>query len=646
MAISAEQLNVILSARDREFTRAMERAERRVQRFSNQSSRNLSQTSQAWGALAMQVKAFLPALSAGVLVSEIRRVVSEGARIENLARLAGTTSEEFQRFAAGARTVGFDMDKTADIIKDVNDKVGDFLATGAGPMADFFENVAPLVGVTADQFRRLSGQEALMLYVSSLEKANLSQSEMTFYLEAIANDATALLPLLTNNAQEMRSLGAAADEAGTILSNEMTASAKEAELELGKMSAVISANLSKALLDLSPLLVTAAQGIAGLTGYVATFLETMKAAEAESGTNILQQRIDDTQKLLDLYDSGDPDAASRLLVLGGVDAARENLARLREEYEALTQTASDTSENMVLPEVVIDSAADLSALEQMVELQREEARLAQLTAEERERARIAKEAEAAVTKAIADQDLNAQETEEVERLRQAYIDAATAASSILNPVKAAGGATREIADAAADAEENITQMIERMIDASPALKQLGFDAENLQSVMGTVESSMENAFMSMLDGTATAGDAFRAMAADIIRELYRVLVVQRLVGSFTAGGGGIMGGLFSALGGRASGGPVQAGQPYTVGEHGRELFVPSTSGRVLSAAQTQNAMRGGGDVTIHQTFQFSANGDESVKRIIAQEAPKIAALTQKQIVDQRRRGGAMKGAFG
>lgn len=169
----------------------------------------------------------------------------------------------------------------------------------------------------------------------------------------------------------------------------------------------------------------------------------MKAAEAESATNILQNRIEEIQRLLDLYESGDPNGAGRLLQFGGVDRAREQLAKLREEYEALTQTASDTADNMVLPEVVIDSAADLSALEQMVELQREEARLAQLTAEERERARIAKEAEAAVTKAIADQDLNAQETEEVERLRQAYIDAATAASSILNPVKAAGGATRD-----------------------------------------------------------------------------------------------------------------------------------------------------------------------------------------------------------
>jgi hypothetical protein len=217
---------------------------------------------------------------------------------------------------------------------------------------------------------------------------------------------------------------------------------------------------------------------------------------------------------------------------------------------------------------------------------------------------------------------------------------------VVEEVERVAGATRSVADAAEDATDNIEDMLTRIIEASPALQQLGFDAEGLRSVMGTVESSMENAFMSMLDGTATAGDAFRAMAADIIRELYRVLVVQRLVGSFTAGGGGIMGGLFGALGGRASGGPVQAGQPYTVGEHGRELFVPSTSGRVLSAAQTQNAMRGDGGVTINQTFQFTANGDDSVKRIIAQEAPKIAALTQKQIVDQRRRGGAMKGAFG
>jgi phage-related minor tail protein len=55
---------------------------------------------------------------------------------------------------------------------------------------------------------------------------------------------------------------------------------------------------------------------------------------------------------------------------------------------------------------------------------------------------------------------------------------------------------------------------------------------------------------------------------------------------------------------------------------------------------------GGGAATVSQNFYFTANGDESVKRIIQQEAPRIANLTQKQIMDQRRRGGNMKATFG
>jgi len=51
-------------------------------------------------------------------------------------------------------------------------------------------------------------------------------------------------------------------------------------------------------------------------------------------------------------------------------------------------------------------------------------------------------------------------------------------------------------------------------------------------------------------------------------------------------------------------------------------------------------------MSIVENFNFSANGDDSVKRIIQQEAPKIANYTQQQILDQRRRGGAMKSTFG
>ena len=80
-----------------------------------------------------------------------------------------------------------------------------------------------------------------------------------------------------------------------------------------------------------------------------------------------------------------------------------------------------------------------------------------------------------------------------------------------------------------------------------------------------------------------------------------------------------------------------------MGEAGPEAIMPLKRGRdgKLGVAANDN----GGAVTVVQNFSFSANGDESVKKIIAQEAPKIAQLAQRVIIDNRRRGGATRGAF-
>lgn len=64
------------------------------------------------------------------------------------------------------------------------------------------------------------------------------------------------------------------------------------------------------------------------------------------------------------------------------------------------------------------------------------------------------------------------------------------------------------------------------------------------------------------------------------------------VGEVPAGGGG-----GAVVGWRASGGPVTAGMPYVVGERGAEMFVPSSSGRIVP----HTAMPGGGGVTVYLT---------------------------------------------
>ncbi|MBD8790966.1 tail tape measure protein [Pseudomonas syringae] len=202
---------------------------------SRQAKGKTAEISQAFSGLAKGIAASVaavPAILAGVVTS----TVSTAKEVSNLAALAGLNTTEFQKYAAGAKSVGVEQDKLSDILKDTNDKLGDFFNTGGGALKDFFDNIAPKVGVTADQFKKLNSAEALQLYVSSLEKANASQAEMTFYMEAIASDSTALIPLLRNGGKEFKELGDAAAAAGAILDVKTIAVSKEFSGELIKLS--------------------------------------------------------------------------------------------------------------------------------------------------------------------------------------------------------------------------------------------------------------------------------------------------------------------------------------------------------------------------------------------------------------------------
>lgn len=204
-------LTIDLVAKTSGFVAGMDKAERSSKKWRRQVEKDLQKASNA-------IK-----IGAGVAVAALGTMVVQTANsareLQNLSRLSNTSTQDFQLMAYGARRFGIEQDKLSDILKDTNDRIGDFIQTGGGPMADFFENIAPLVGVTADDFARLSGPEALQLYVKSLEDANLSQADMTFYMEAIASDATALIPLLKDNGREMRNLGDEAERVGAVLSD-------------------------------------------------------------------------------------------------------------------------------------------------------------------------------------------------------------------------------------------------------------------------------------------------------------------------------------------------------------------------------------------------------------------------------------------
>jgi len=77
------------------------------------------------------------------------------------------------------------------------------------------------------------------------------------------------------------------------------------------------------------------------------------------------------------------------------------------------------------------------------------------------------------------------------------------------------------------------------------------------------------------------------------------------------GGGGILGSIFSsAIGGgkfpgKAIGGPVRAGQPYIVGEHKPELFIPDQAGRIVPQLPSGAASA---MITYSPTYAIDARG--------------------------------------
>lgn len=207
----------------------------------------------------------------------------------------------------------------------------------------------------------------------------------------------------------------------------------------------------------------------------------------------------------------------------------------------------------------------------------------------------------------------------------------------------------------------IARVAEMIAAEEKRIRLLEEHEQHQKNVADTIANSMGDALTSIVDGTKSVSDAFKDMARAIIAELYQIFVVKQITGMISSAIAPHVPGVQMAKGGvvsngqlvpYASGGvvsaptmfPMSGGKTGLMGEAGPEAIMPLKRGK--NGKLGVQADGGSGDVIIHQNFNFTANGDESVKQIIAQQAPAIANMTKKQILDDRRRGGQMKQAFG
>jgi hypothetical protein len=92
----------------------------------------------------------------------------------------------------------------------------------------------------------------------------------------------------------------------------------------------------------------------------------------------------------------------------------------------------------------------------------------------------------------------------------------------------------------------------------------------------------------------------------------------------------------AAVGARANGGPVSADAPYLVGERGPELFVPNTTGKIISNEQ----MSKNNGLVVNQTINVTTGVQQTVRAEIISLMPQIANAAKTAVADARQRGGA------
>ena len=225
MATSLGTLTLDLVTRIGSFVGPIRDAERQTESSFN----NMRKYVNTYGMAVAGIAATSIAALGGMAV----QAADQAAELERFAFRANTTTQEFQKMAVGAQAFGIEGDKLSDMMKDFNEKLGELTAIGAGGGVDFFEKIAMETEGTSEaakklilDMQKLSGPEALQMYVDKLEEAGVTQQQMSFYLESMASDMTDLYPLLANGGEGLKLYGDMAERAGIIMTDQTLESAK------------------------------------------------------------------------------------------------------------------------------------------------------------------------------------------------------------------------------------------------------------------------------------------------------------------------------------------------------------------------------------------------------------------------------------
>jgi hypothetical protein len=183
--------------------------------------------------------------------------------------------------------------------------------------------------------------------------------------------------------------------------------------------------------------------------------------------------------------------------------------------------------------------------------------------------------------------------------------------------------------------------------------------EELNQSFENIGNAVANSFKGMLTGAMSFKDAMKGIISSVIDELFRLFVVQQIVGMVAGafgsatgtpsrGFGSSTGNYLPGIPANAYGGSVTGNKPTLVGERGPEIFIPGGNGTIIPNSN----MRGGGGGGSPISISVDARGSNDpaavraqVQQGILEAAPAIIAAAEARTISSMRRprlGGAMQ----
>ena len=604
---------VDLVANSARYIASLRQANQDTRRYTRNMQRSFNDLSRNIAGMAAGYLGFAAA------INQFNKTLANAKEIEIMSQLAGQSVEDFQAAAYATNQFGINAEKLGDISKDVQDKLGDFIATGGGEFKEFFEQIAPQVGLTADQLQGLSGPDVLLQVKKAMDDANVPMQQQIFYLEAIANDASRLIPLLENNGAAYHRLAQEAQDANVIMSQADISALRESEKIISRVSQQISTSFAKGVSG-------AAEQINWLGNVISESLEfwgtqfdswsknprTMDGLIERSAD--LQEELDHVNASIALLEknSGSYNRDSRLAALNAQAVSLRNEIKTLAEQRwdiAANNNAPKLPEQPKLPSVNIDTNTGViaSAKKTVDDIIKENQRILDslnstfATQEQLINQNYLKQVEQIGALQLTKAQLEKTGYDNLLQLQTDYLLQAEAVrEEALNRLK--------------EQTESVNTEQARSFDA--LAKAIGANTD----VMADAATNWANSFSSELANMVTQGQMdFGRLAESIINDILRIAIQANITRPLLDAMGL---GVTPVAGAKATGGPVMRGSTYLVGEKGPELFTASNNGNI-----TPNHKLGGNT----QVNIYTQPGETAETRTRQTEQGDIIEVFMKQV---------------